>query len=72
MQNFHLNLSELKNRLQQKEEQEKETSRASFLQLNQVHNRRYMDSKRCKSEMTEYKKAQETLRLMDSKFEKIK
>lgn len=72
MQTFHLNLSELKSRLQMKEDHEKETSRASFLQLNQVHNRRYMDSKRSKSQMTEYKKAQETLRLMDSKFEKIK
>jgi hypothetical protein len=39
MHTFHLNLSELKTRLQQKEEEEKETSRANFLQLNQVHNR---------------------------------
>ena len=73
MQTFRLNLSEMRSRKHKKQERDRETSRLSFIKLQEVHNKRNEDGmQRCKTEMQDYLKAQQTLQLMDSKFEKIK
>jgi hypothetical protein len=55
MQTFLLNLSEMKTRKQEKEEKDRETSRLSFIKVNEEHTKRYEDEmQRCKTEMRDY------------------